>query len=446
VSHPKRVVILGAAGRDFHDFNCVFRDDSTVRVVAFTAAQIPNIEGRRYPPSLAGPLYPDGIPIVAELELERLIAEHDVDDVVFSYSDVSHEVVMHHASRALASGAGFRLLAPRSTMLSANNPVVSVCAVRTGAGKSPTSRKVAALLRARGARVAIVRHPMPYGDLEKQVVQRFATLDDLGREHCTVEEMEEYEPHIRAGSAVFAGVDYARVLERAEAAGDVVLWDGGNNDLPFFRPDLELCMVDPHRAGHESRYHPGETNLRRAHVVVIGKVDSAEPEAVDKVRASVSQLNPSAVMVETELALRVETPERIRDARVLVVEDGPTTTHGGMGYGAGVVAARRYGARELVDPRPFAVGSLRGVFARYPHLHAVLPAMGYGDEQVAELQQTIARADADVVLIATPVDLGRLMRIDRPALRVRYELGDHGSPTLAEALEPFFERLLPRSE
>jgi predicted GTPase len=436
----RRVVILGAAGRDFHDFNRVFRGDPASEVVAFTAAQIPNIAGRRYPPELSGPLYPDGIPILAERDLEDLIEQEGVNEVVFAYSDVPHEQVMHLASRALARGAGFRLLAPRETMLQSSRPVVSVCAVRTGCGKSPAARAIASVLAAAGLRVAVVRHPMPYGDLVRQAVQRFARLDDLDAADCTVEEREEYEPHLRAGNLVFAGVDYERILRRAEGEADVILWDGGNNDLPFFQPDLEIVLVDPHRRGHERSYFPGEVNLLRADVVVLSKVDTARFEDVAALRASVAAANPGAVMTEAEMPVSVDHPELIAGARVLVVEDGPTLTHGGMAYGAGVLVARRLGAAELVDPRPMAVGSLRSVFAEHPHIGLLLPAMGYGDEQLAELAQTIDRADCDAVLIATPVDLRRLFPIRQPVVRAGYSLRLRGEPTLEALLAPIVRK------
>ncbi|MBK7585613.1 MAG: GTPase [Myxococcales bacterium] len=435
-----KLLILGAAGRDFHDFNVAFRADPSVQVVAFTATQIPNIEGRRYPPSLAGPLYPEGIPIYPEAELERLIEAHDIDDVVFSYSDVEHGTVMHHACRAQAAGAGFRLLGPKATMLASTKPVLSVCAVRTGVGKSPTTRHIANLLRDAGSRVAIVRHPMPYGDLAAQAVQRFATLEDLSAQHCTIEEMEEYEPHINQRHVVFAGVDYERILRAAEQEADVVLWDGGNNDFPFYASDFEVVLLDPHRPGDEARFYPGETNLRRADVLVLSKVGTADPAMVDEVRIAARLTNPTATVVEGDLAIEVDRPELLRAARALVIEDGPTTTHGGMPYGAGWVAARAHGA-TLTDPRPFAQGTLRETFAKYPHLTQVLPAMGYGDAQIHELEATIARCDCDVVVIATPVDLRRLMTIGKPTVRVTYSYTDRTDPTLSEALQPFVKKL-----
>jgi predicted GTPase len=429
----RRVIIMGAAGRDFHNFNVVYREDAATEVVAFTAAQIPNIAGRRYPSELAGPRYPSGVAIHPEGELERLVAELEVDEVVFAYSDVSHETVMHHASRALAAGADFRLLGPRSTMLAARVPVVSVCAVRTGCGKSQTTRRVVSLLRSAGRRVVVIRHPMPYGDLARQRVQRFAALADLDRHECTIEEREEYEPHLAMGSVVYAGVDYAAILAEAEKEADVIVWDGGNNDLPFLRSDLEIVVADPHRPGHERTYHPGEANLRRAHAVVINKVDTAPAEGVAAVRASVAALNPEAVVIEAESPVSVEDGALLRGRRVLAVEDGPTLTHGEMAFGAGVVAARAHGA-VLVDPRPYAVGSLAETFARYPRMGPLLPAMGYGEDQVRDLEATIAATPAEVVLIATPVDLRRVLRLDKPAVRVGYELRERGRPDLGDVL------------
>ena len=429
-----RVIIMGAAGRDFHNFNTVFRDDPETEVVAFTAAQIPNIEGRRYPAELAGPLYPEGIPIHPESDLSGLIRGLGADEVVFAYSDVSHETVMHKASLVLARGADFRLIGPKRSMLKASVPVVSVCAVRTGAGKSQTTRRVVRILRGRGRRVVAVRHPMPYGDLRRQRVQRFARAEDLEAQRCTIEEREEYEPHIAAGCVVYAGVDYAAILAQAEKEADVLVWDGGNNDLPFYEPDIEIVVADPHRPGHERTYHPGEANLLRAHVVVINKVDSAPREAVEAVRRSIRELNPQAVVVEAASPITVEDAERIRGRRVLAIEDGPTLTHGGMKFGAGVLAAMRYGAAEIVDPRPYAVGSLLRTFESWPGIGPLLPAMGYGEEQVRDLETTVARTPADLVLVATPVDLRRVIRIDRPALRVGYELQEVGKPDLEDVL------------
>ncbi|MCA9593228.1 MAG: hypothetical protein KC776_07950 [Myxococcales bacterium] len=437
-SERRRVLVLGAAGRDFHDFQLVFRDDPGVEVVAFTAAQLPNIAGRRYPAELAGKLYPSGIPILEEAGWEELVRRERVDEVVFAYSDVPHGTIMDYAERAVALGADFRLLGTRPTMLRSEKPVVSVCAVRTGVGKSPTSRYVARTLREMGKRVAVVRHPMPYGDLAAQAVQRFATLADMAAADCTIEEREEYEPHVEMGGVVFAGVDYERILRAAEAEADVVLWDGGNNDLPFFVPDLEIVLVDPHRPGDELAYYPGEANLLRADVVVLTKLDSADPDKADAVRRSVARLNPGATVVESEMPAVVEGAEKLRGARALVIEDGPTLTHGGMRYGAGVLAARAAGVKELVDPRPHAVGSLKDTFARYPHLSELLPAMGYGKEQVDELSETIRGAKADVVVVATPVDLGRILRIDAPVVRVRYDYRDRGTPTLADVIRRRF--------
>lgn len=434
----QRIVILGAAGRDFHDFNVAFRGDPDVEVVAFTATQIPEIAGRRYPAELSGPHHPEGIPIVAEDELERLVSEHEVDEVVFSYSDVTHEHVMHLASRALAAGAGFRLLGPRRTMLRSSRPVIAICAVRTGCGKSPACRAVANLLREEGLRVAVVRHPMPYGDLVRMRVQRFATLDDLDAEgtNITIEEREEYEPHVEAGSVVFAGVDYAEILARAEQEADVILWDGGNNDLPFYRPDLWITLVDPHREGHEQRYHPGEANLRAADVVLIPKANTAPTGAVGRLRESVAALAPRARVVVADVEVTVDDPSLVAGRRVLVVEDGPTLTHGGMAYGAGHVAARALGA-TIVDPRPAAVGSIRALYGTFPHLAEVLPAMGYYPEQLDELRRSIEGAECDAVLVATPVDLGRHLGLTVPTTRARYALADRGAPTLAGEVRAF---------
>jgi predicted GTPase len=436
----RRILILGAAGRDFHDFNVAFRDDPGVEVVAFTAAQIPDIAGRRYPPALAGPRYPEGIPIHPESELEQLIEARGIDEVVFAYSDLSHQAVMHLAARAIASGADFRLLGPRATMLRTGKPVVSVCAVRTGCGKSPAARHIAALLRDAGLRVAVVRHPMPYGDLAQQAVQRFATLGDLDRARCTLEEREEYEPHLAAGNVVYAGVDYARILQQAEAEADVIVWDGGNNDLPFFEPDLEIVLADPHRLGHERAYFPGEANLLRADVLVLSKVDTARPADVAALRASVQAANPRAAIIEAALPATLDAPGMIDRARVLVIEDGPTLTHGGMSLGAGALAAQRLGSRELVDPRPYAVRSLAQTFSEYPHIGPVLPAMGYGTAQLADLADTIAAVPCDVVLIASPVDLRRLIRIVQPCCRLSYDFEQTAGTPLAVLLRPVVER------
>ncbi|MFN2489672.1 MAG: cyclic 2,3-diphosphoglycerate synthase [Actinomycetota bacterium] len=429
----RRVIIMGAAGRDFHNFNTVYRGDPRFEVVAFTATQIPGIEGRTYPAELAGPLYPDGIPIHHEDSLERLVTELRAAEVVFSYSDVAHETVMHLGSRALAAGADYTLLGPSSTMLAASVPVVAVCAVRTGAGKSQTTRAVSRILGEAGKKIAVVRHPMPYGDLVSQQVQRFENFDDLVAAECTIEEREEYEPHLAQGSIVYAGIDYGRILESAQREAEVVLWDGGNNDLPFYVPDVHITVVDPLRLGHETSYHPGETNLRMADVVVINKIDSASPDAVAELRSTIEVTNGKAAIVEARSPITVDDPGLLSGRRAIVVEDGPTLTHGEMAYGAGVVAARRAGA-ELVDPRPWAVGSIAAVYDRYPHIGPLLPAMGYSDRQRAELAATINAAAADVVLIATPIDLRKVCDITKPAVRARYELEDASSPTLAEVL------------
>ena len=429
-------MIVGAAGRDFHNFNLVYRDRGDYEVVAFTATQIPNIDGRTYPAALAGELYPAGIPIVDEGELEAVIAEHEADEVVFAYSDVTHEHAMHLGSRALAAGASYRLLSPRETMLTSSKPVVAVCAVRTGAGKSQTTRYVAELLRRAGKRVAVLRHPMPYGDLEKQAVQRFATYEDLDAADCTIEEREEYEPHLKDGNLVFAGVDYAAILEAAEQEADVILWDGGNNDTPFIEPNLHIVVLDPHRPGHELRYHPGETNLRMADVCVVNKVDSAPQEGVEAVLASIRAANPLAHVIRAASPFTVEeNGVKIGGKRVLAVEDGPTLTHGEMTYGAAVLAAKEHGAASLVDPRPFAVGSIVQTFEDYPNVGTLLPAMGYGREQMEDLRETIARSDAEVVLIGTPIDLRRLIELDKPALRVSYRLQELDEPGLAEIMQ-----------
>jgi predicted GTPase len=433
------VIILGAAGRDFHNFNVFFRNDPAYEVVAFTATQIPDIAGRRYPPELAGSRYGAGVPIVPESELESLIRERAVDLAVFSYSDVSHESLMHVASRAMAAGASFLLLGPRQTMLETHVPVIAVCAVRTGAGKSQTSRRIAAVLRDLGKRVVVVRHPMPYGDLAAQAVQRFAGFEDLDRHHVTIEEREEYEPHLRVGTVVYAGVDYERILRQAEQEADVVIWDGGNNDLPFYRPNLFVVVVDPHRPDHAVRYHPGETNVRRADVIVINKIGTADPDDVERARQIAAELNPKATVIDAASPIFVEDGASVRGKRVLVIEDGPTLTHGEMAYGAGWVAARRYGAREIVDPHPYAVGSIRDTFKRYPTTGAVLPAMGYGGRQIQELAATIRATPADLVLIATPIDLRHLLEIDKPSVRVRYELQEIGEPTLRDVVAPLFE-------
>jgi predicted GTPase len=437
-----RVLIMGAAGRDFHNFNMVFRHNTAYEVAAFTATQIPDIEDRIYPPELSGDLYPAGIPIYDENDLGKLIAELSIDEVIFAYSDVSHEHVMHKACQVLAAGANFRLIGPGQTMLPSSKPVVGVGAVRTGCGKSQTTRAVSDALRALGYTVAVVRHPMPYGDLAQQAVQRFGTYEDLDRQNVTIEEREEYEPHLDRGVVVFAGVDYERILREAEKEADIVLWDGGNNDLPFFRPDLYFVLVDPHRPGHEQSYYPGEANLRMADVVVINKIDTAAPEGVQQVRDSIRTLNPGATVVDAASPIFVNDPEAIRGKRVLVVEDGPTLTHGEMTYGAGVVAARRFGAAELIDPRPYAVRSIAQTFAKYPKTGALLPAMGYGSQQQVDLEETIRNTPCDMVLVATPIDLARIIHIDKPYQRVRYELQEIGQPTLYDLLEAKFGKKL----
>jgi predicted GTPase len=433
---PRRVLIMGAAGRDFHNFNVAYRGDDRYEVVAFTATQIPFIVDRTYPASLAGPRYPSGIPIHDESELSRLIRELGVRDVVFAYSDVGHEHVMHKASEALAAGASFVLLGPSDTMLKATVPVVAVCAVRTGSGKSQTTRAIAQTLRDAGRRVVAVRHPMPYGDLEAQRVQRYATLEDLDRYETTVEEREEYEPHITSGTVIYAGVDYGDILEQAQAECDVLLWDGGNNDLPFYTPDVHVVVADPLRAGHETHYHPGEANLRMADVIVVNKMDSATPEQVGALTDTIGRVNPGATVVRANSAVTVDDPAAIAGARVLVVEDGPTLTHGEMKFGAGVVAARAHGAAEIVDPRPWAVGTIEETFRKYD-VGPVLPAMGYSDEQLGELEKIIDEADVDLVVIGTPIDLRRVIDVRKPAVRVSYDLEVvEGSPSLADVLRP----------
>jgi predicted GTPase len=433
-----RTLIMGAAGRDFHNFNVFYRDNEDYDVLAFTATQIPNIEGRKYPPELAGKLYPKGIPIYPESELENLIKDLKIDQVVFAYSDVPHEMVMHKASLVLAAGADFRLMGIHSTQIKSTKPVVSICAVRTGSGKSQTTRRVSMILRDMGYKVAAIRHPMPYGDLVKQKVQRFATYDDLTKQKCTIEEREEYEPHIDNGVIVYAGVDYEAILRQAEQEVDIVLWDGGNNDFSFYVSDLAIVVADPHRPGHESTYHPGETNVRLADVFVINKVDTAIPENVIAVRDNLYALNPTATVIEAASPLFVDDPEAIRGKRVLVIEDGPTLTHGGMTYGAGWVAARRFGAAEIVDPRPFAVGSIIDTYRKYPKTGPILPAMGYGDEMVKDLEKTINNAKVDMVISGTPIDLTRIIKVNKPMQRVRYELQEIGRPTLEDILKQKF--------
>ncbi|HHF53455.1 MAG TPA: GTPase [candidate division WOR-3 bacterium] len=434
----KKVIIMGAAGRDFHNFNVYFRDNEEFEVVAFTATQIPNIEGRKYPKELAGKLYPNGIPIYPEEELENLIKKHNVDLVVFAYSDVSHEYVMHRASQAMAAGANFMLMGADSTMLKSRKPVIAVCAVRTGSGKSQTTRRVAKILKKLGKKTVVIRHPMPYGDLTKQIVQRFETFEDLDKHNCTIEEREEYEPHLERGNIVYAGVDYGKILEQAEEEADVILWDGGNNDMPFYKPDLLIVVADPHRPYHEVTYHPGETNLRMADVIVINKVETAYPEDIETVRENARASNPDAIILEAASPIFVENSEQIKGKRVLVVEDGPTLTHGEMSYGAGVVAAEKYGARELVDPRPYAVGSIKSTYEKYQQIGALLPAMGYSKEQLQELEETINKTPADLVVVATPINLGKILNLNKPYVRVKYELQEIGRPTLQDIIEKFF--------
>jgi predicted GTPase len=435
-----RVLIMGAAGRDFHNFNTVFRDNDAYEVIAFTATQIPNIDGRVYPSKLAGRLYPDGIPIYPEGELVSLIRQHNIDQVIFAYSDVSHEYVMHKASLVLAAGADFRLMGTKETMIESTKPVVAVCAVRTGAGKSQTTRYVCDILQKMGHKVVAIRHPMPYGDLVAQRVQRFADYADLDRYDCTIEEREEYEPHIDRGVIVYAGVDYEAILREAEKEADIIVWDGGNNDLPFYKPDLHITVADPHRAGHELTYYPGESNLRAADVVVINKVDTADLANIATVRENVRSVNPTAIMVEAASPIFVDNADAIAGKRVLVVEDGPTLTHGEMAYGAGVVAARRFGAAEIIDPRPYAVRSIAATFVKYPKTGALLPAMGYGEEQICDLEETINATPCDLVIIGTPIDLRQVVHIHHPADRVRYELQVIGQPTLEGVLQAKFAK------
>jgi len=431
-------IIMGAAGRDFHNFNVMYRSNELYEVVAFTATQIPDIEGRVYPTELAGDLYPDGIPIHDESKLESLIKELDIEEIVFSYSDISHEDVMHKASKVIAAGAHFKVLGGSPTMIKSTKPVISVCAVRTGCGKSQTTRRVAEILKNSGKKVAAIRHPMPYGDLAKQAVQRFATLDDLKKHDCTIEEMEEYEPHISTGTIVYAGVDYEAIVREAEKEADIILWDGGNNDMPFYKSDLLIVVTDPHRPGHELAYYPGETNLLMADVVVINKIDTADPESIDEVRWNIREANPDAKIVDCASPIKVEDPSLIFGKKALVVEDGPTLTHGEMSYGAGMVAAEKFGASEAVDPRPYLTGRLQETFDHYPDIGTLLPAMGYGDEQIKDLETTIAKTDCDVVIIGTPIDLRRIIDIKQPSVRVTYSLQEIGKPTLTDMLKTYF--------
>lgn len=439
---PKRVIIIGAAGRDFHNFNTVYRNDDRCRVVAFTAAQIPDIGGRRYPAELAGPIYPEGIPVFDQAELPELIRRYDADECVFSYSDVSYQEVMHVASLVHAAGADFKLIGPRASMISSTKPLIAIGAVRTGCGKSQVSRHIIESLMKQGLRVVAIRHPMPYGDLAAQKVQRFATVEDLKRHNCTIEEMEEYEPHVVRGNVIYAGVDYEAILREAEKEADIIVWDGGNNDFPFYRPDLMITIADPHRPGHEFNYFPGETTLRMADVVIINKMDSAAPEGIQAVRENIYAINPTAVVVDAASPLTVNEPGLIRGKRVLVVEDGPTLSHGNMKIGAGTVAARKFGAASFVDPRAFATGKLRQTFESYPEIGMVLPAMGYGEQQMRDLEATINASDADVVVIGTPIDLSRVINIQKPAVRVTYDLQEIGKPDLHEILLAFTQKHL----
>ena len=434
----KNVIIMGAAGRDFHNFNTFFRDNDHYKVVAFTATQIPDIDGRKYPAELAGGLYPEGIPIYSENDLIKLIKSLDVTEVFFSYSDTSNDYVMHKSADVMAAGASFTLLGPRETMIPSQKPLISICAVRTGVGKSQTSRKIALMLKDKGRRVAVIRHPMPYGDLVKQKVQRFAEYNDMIKHECTIEEMEEYEPHILNGIIVYAGVDYGAILDKAEKEADVILWDGGNNDYPFYKADLEIVLVDPLRPGHELLYYPGEMNFKRAQVIIINKMDTADQNKIDLVVENIKTYNPEATIIRANSPITVDRDGKdIEGKTVLVVEDGPTLTHGGMAYGAGIVAAKQYKAAHIVDPRPFAVGSIKKTFEKYSHLDSVLPAMGYGQEQIAELTETINRSECDLVIGATPIDLGRLIQTNKRILRVSYDLEEIGSPDLEEVLKDF---------
>ena len=441
----KKVIIIGAAGRDFHNFNTYYRGNPDYQVVAFTAAQIPDIAGRLYPTELAGSQYPDGIPIYPEEELEELIKKHQVDECVFSYSDVKYDFVMSVGAKVNSAGANFTLLGPKQTMIKSTKPVISICATRTGCGKSQTTQKIIEHLNKRGLKTIAIRHPMPYGDLNAQKVQRFATLDDLKKHKCTIEEMEEYEPHIVRGNVVYAGVDYEEILKQAQsdpAGCDVILWDGGNNDFPFYETDLMITVVDPHRSGHELRYYPSEVTLRTADVVVINKIDSADFAGIQTVRKNIAKVNPDAVVVDAASTIHVSNPQAIQGKNVLVIEDGPTLTHGDMKIGAGIVAAHRFGAQEIVDPRPYAVGALAETYKKYPHLDAVLPAMGYGEQQIRDLAQTIENTPCDSVIVATPIDLGRLFTLDKPSTRVTYDLQEIGSPCLDEVLEEFLKTQL----
>lgn len=435
----RKIIIMGAAGRDFHNFNVYFKNNENYEVIAFTATQIPDIAGREYPAELSGPLYPKGIPIYPEEDLPALIKKYKIDQVILAYSDISYQYVMNRASLVLANGADFRLMGPKNTMLKSKLPVVSVCAVRTGCGKSQTTRKVTDILKKKGYKIAVIRHPMPYGDLKEQIWQRYEDYSDLDRYKCTIEEREEYEPHLDRGNILYAGVDYQEILTRAEKDVDVIVWDGGNNDLPFYQPDLHIVVTDPHRAGHETSYYPGEANLRMADVVVINKIDTAVPEKINFLRENIYKLAPQAILVEAASPIIVEGYELIRGKRVLVVEDGPTLTHGEMKYGAGIIAAQKFGAKEIVDPRPYAVGSIRETYQKYPAIGTLLPAMGYGKKQIKELEVTINSTDCDLVIVGTPIDLGRIIQINKKLIRVKYELQEIGKPDLEEAISTKIE-------
>jgi len=432
-----KVLIMGAAGRDFHNFNCLYRDNEQYNVICFTATQIPDIEGRVYPASLAGSLYPKGIPIEDEADLVELIKKHEIDEVILSYSDISYEYVMRKAAQVMAAGANFALAGAKKTMVQSIKPVVAVCAVRTGCGKSQTTRRVAEVLQHLGKKVVAIRHPMPYGDLEAQKVQRFATLDDLQKHNCTIEEMEEYEPHINKGIIVYAGVDYHAIIKEAEKEADVILWDGGNNDMPFYKPDLMITVVDPHRPGHEISYYPGENNLLLADAVVINKMDSASPENVDVVRKNIRDCNSQAIVIDAASPIFIDEYASLKGKKVLVVEDGPTLTHGEMQYGAGIVAAKKFGVGEIIDPRPYVVGTIAETYQKYPYIGTLLPAMGYSKQQIKDLEESINNADVDAVIVATPIDLGRIIKINKPSYRVSYDLQEIGKPDLDDLLQDF---------
>jgi predicted GTPase len=435
----QNIIIMGAAGRDFHNFNVFFRNNDDYHVAAFTATQIPDIAGRKYPAELSGIQYPEGIPIFPEEDLPTLIQKYNIDQVILAYSDLPHQYVMERASIVLAAGADFRLMGTRNTMLKAQVPVVSVCATRTGSGKSQTTRKVTQILKEMGKKVVVIRHPMPYGDLTKQIWQRYENYSDLDRYQCTIEEREEYEPHLDLGNIVYAGVDYGEILKRAEEEADIIVWDGGNNDMPFYQPDLHIVVTDPHRVGHEKSYYPGAVNLRMADIVVINKIDTANSENIAQLRTNIHLLAPEAILIEAASPIQVDQAETIRGKKVIVIEDGPTLTHGEMQFGAGVVAAQKYGAKEIIDPRPYAVGSIKETYQKFPHIGALLPAMGYGPEQTKELEATINNSDAELVIIGTPIDLSRVMKIDKAYVRVRYELQEIGKPDLQEVLQKYFQ-------